>query len=176
MSFDTNPYANATTTDYIGSHAINTELADRGTRLVASIIDSLVMMLVITPVIFLIGFVFSTAERGNPLINPTGSASIGIQLVSSLLGFIAFALVNGTFLARSGQTIGKKLMKIKILNSDFTPANLNTLLLKRYGIMVIIGAIPFVGGLISLVNVLLIFRESRKCLHDDIASTIVVKA
>ena len=36
--------------------------------------------------------------------------------------------------------------------------------------------VPFVGGLVSLVDALLIFRDDRRCLHDEIADTIVVTA
>jgi len=35
--------------------------------------------------------------------------------------------------------------------------------------------IPLFGQIDAIVNSLLIFRESRKCLHDNIADTIVVK-
>ena len=33
-----------------------------------------------------------------------------------------------------------------------------------------------IGNLISLVDILLIFRSSRQCLHDQLADTIVVDA
>ena len=36
--------------------------------------------------------------------------------------------------------------------------------------------VPFIGGVYALVDCLLIFRASHKCLHDNIADTIVVKA
>ena len=35
--------------------------------------------------------------------------------------------------------------------------------------------LPFIGGIYGLVDALLIFRASRKCLHDNMADTIVVK-
>jgi hypothetical protein len=40
----------------------------------------------------------------------------------------------------------------------------------------LIGAIPYIGPLFSLVNVLFIFREDYRCVHDHIAGTIVVQA
>jgi uncharacterized RDD family membrane protein YckC len=38
----------------------------------------------------------------------------------------------------------------------------------------LLGAIPYVGWLVSLVDPLLIFGKDRRCLHDLIADTIVV--
>ena len=38
----------------------------------------------------------------------------------------------------------------------------------------VIASVPLVGSLYALVDALLIFRSSRKCLHDTIADTIVV--
>jgi hypothetical protein len=46
----------------------------------------------------------------------------------------------------------------------------------RYLPMALVGAVPFVGGMVSLVDSLLIFRDDRRCLHDQIADTIVVRA
>jgi hypothetical protein len=37
-----------------------------------------------------------------------------------------------------------------------------------------IAMIPYVGNVIALIDVLMIFRTSRKCLHDDIAGTKVI--
>ena len=39
-----------------------------------------------------------------------------------------------------------------------------------------IALVPLVGWMYGLLDVLMIFRDSRKCLHDNIADTIVVKA
>ena len=36
--------------------------------------------------------------------------------------------------------------------------------------------LPYVGWLYQLVDPLLIYQESRQCLHDKIADTIVVRA
>ena len=40
----------------------------------------------------------------------------------------------------------------------------------------VIGAVPLIGPFLSLLNVALIFRENRRCLHDDFADTAVVIA
>ena len=40
----------------------------------------------------------------------------------------------------------------------------------------LIGAIPLVGTVFSLVNICFIFREDRRCIHDLMAGTHVVEA
>ena len=40
----------------------------------------------------------------------------------------------------------------------------------------LLGLVPLIGWLFALADALLIFRDSRKCLHDNIADTIVVTA
>ena len=54
--------------------------------------------------------------------------------------------------------------------------SLNTSPRLRYLPVQLAGAIPLVGPIIGLVNILMIFRGDRRCGHDLIAGTRVVKA
>jgi hypothetical protein len=45
----------------------------------------------------------------------------------------------------------------------------------RSWVVAVLGAVPMLGSLISLVNALLVFSEGRRCLHDRIAGTRVLK-
>jgi len=45
----------------------------------------------------------------------------------------------------------------------------------RYGIGYLANLVPVVGALFGLIDCLLIFRQSRRCLHDQIADTIVIR-
>ena len=45
----------------------------------------------------------------------------------------------------------------------------------RYFPVQLVGNIPFIGPLLGIVNVLLIFRADRRCGHDLIAGTRVVR-
>ena len=73
----------------------------------------------------------------------------------------------------NGQTIGKKALKVRIvkadtgLNGGFVP---NVLL--RAIVNGFFGTVPFY----SLVDVLLIFRDDRRCIHDLVTGTRVVQA
>lgn len=97
-------------------------------------------------------------------------------LLWALGGVAVWLALNGVFLARSGQTIGKKLVGIQIVNvSDGKPAPLARLVIWRYLPMVLVSQIPYVGGVLGIVNVCFIFRQDRRCVHDHIAGTRVVE-
>lgn len=139
-------------------------LAGRGTRLLAILVDAL-----------LAGFAFGAIALLTPLnvFNPrVGSSGL---LMNGVLGFIIFLVIHGYLLATRGQTMGKALLKIRIVRSDGSPASFGRIVGLRYLPTTIIAPIPFVGALYSLIDGLLIFRQSRRCLHDNIADTIVVK-
>lgn len=52
--------------------------------------------------------------------------------------------------------------------------SISNLVFKRYGKITILGLLPFVGWILSLVDALCVFREDRNCLHDDFAETRVM--
>lgn len=143
------------------------ELADRGTRLGAAIIDGIMLVALNFGIAMMMGInMFSMTEQ----------PSIAQQTMLAVIGLVVFLAVNGYLLAKNGQTIGKKLLSIKIVRTDGSKITLGRIIGLRWLPMMIVGFIPIFGAIISLVNVLLIFRESRKCLHDNIADSIVIKA
>ncbi len=143
-------------------------LAGRGARFGAAIIDGALAF----AVFLAIGF-WSPVAR----LVSSGSWSAPLGLVAYVVaGLAAFALMHGWLLATRGQTIGKRLVGVRIVRSDGEPASLLRLLGLRYFLGGVIQSIPFIGMAYALLDVLLIFRESRQCLHDNIADTIVVVA
>ena len=140
------------------------QLAERGTRLAAYIVD----ILSIVAVGMVVGFLgLTTMFFGN-----MGTTASAVAIM--MLGFIGFVLVNGYLLITRGQSIGKIVFGIRIVRSDGSPANAGHVLGLRYIVNWAIASIPIIGSIYSLVDSLCIFRDSRKCLHDDIADTIVV--
>lgn len=95
---------------------------------------------------------------------------------SAAIGFAVLLLLNGWLLVRRGQTIGKALMRIRIVRPDGAPASAWRVIGLRYGIGSAVAIVPGLAMLYVLVDSLLIFRASRRCLHDDIADTIVARA
>ena len=99
---------------------------------------------------------------------------LGIGL--SIAVFIGLIAWNCVLLARNGQTIGKKASNIRIVRSDGSDAGFARLFFLRMMLFWALNAVPFIGPVFSLVNILFIFREDRRCIHDLLADTMVVDA
>lgn len=149
------------------------ELADRGTRLGAKLLDGLIMgggfaVIGILAAIFVPAFL---SRRG-------GGPPVAFLAVFAVLGgglLLALMIWNILWLSRYGQTIAKRILKIRIIRSDGEPVGMGRLLGLRIILMWVLESIPLLGPLFSLVNVCFIFRDDRRCIHDLIADTIVVK-
>ncbi len=92
----------------------------------------------------------------------------------TLAGLAAFTLIQFKPLMANGQTWGKKLCGIRIVDLQGQVPTLSTLLFKRYFPVQVVGVIPCVGSVLVLVDTLMIFRGDHRCLHDMVAGTRVV--
>jgi uncharacterized RDD family membrane protein YckC len=145
------------------------ELASRGLRFLASLVDAVISAFITLPLAFLTGY-WQRVMAGDPDI-------VGLGLGITAAAFVAFVAIHGTWLAKHGQTVGKRLVGIRIVNvSDDRVPTLATTLGKRYGVLWLVSLIPNVGFVVNLVDDLLIFRSDRRCLHDLIAGTKVIMA
>ncbi len=144
------------------------DLAGRGQRLAAAIIDGIISTVITVGIMYPFGVLEQFANGIEP-----DTPTLIIVVALSLTIFFA---INGYLLHRNGQTIGKKLLSIRISNLQNENPGAAKIIFVRYLPMQLIAQIPFVGGLIGLVNVLMIFGSERRCLHDYIAGTIVINA
>lgn len=165
---DQNPYRSPDAT--VAEFSSGDELAGRGARLGAAIIDGIIMLVILMPLMFVGGYWQAAMEAGQA----GGQVPFGTTLLWMLIGFVVFAVVQAFPLNATGQTWGKKLLKIKIVDLAGNKPPLGRLLGLRYLPPQVLGVIPFIGWLIQVVNVLLIFRSDRRCGHDLIAGTRVV--
>jgi len=76
------------------------------------------------------------------------------------------------YVKANGQTIAKRWLKIKVVRADGSRASLGRIFWLRNVVNALLGIIPLYG----IIDSLFIFSESRQCLHDKIADTIVVNA
>ena len=142
-------------------------LATRWSRLGAYILDLLSFsILAIVAAIVLPSF--SKAASGE--IPQAFMAIIGF-------GMLAIFIINTIFLYKYGQTIGKRLVGIKVVQIDGSRCELWRFFVLRYFVTGLLGAIPIIGPLVTwIIDPLMIFGEEQRCLHDLIANTIVVQA
>jgi len=140
--------------------------ASRWDRLCASLIDSLIMMVIIMPVMYLTGG-FDGVSKG---VQP----SLGYTLLMGLFGIVVFIIINGKLLTTNGQTVGKRARGIKIVTLSGELPSIKKHLLKRYGVSFLIVYVPLIGQILSLANVLIIFGKQKRCGHDYLAGTLVV--
>lgn len=140
------------------------ELAGRGARLGAVILDNVF----VAGLAMIAAVVLPQMEKNNQ-----ETALIVFGLVMGL-GLIILLGFNLYYLHRDGQTLGKKIVGIRILRSDGSHCELWRIIVLRFLPVGLLGAIPLLGPIVSLVDALMIFGEERRCLHDLIADTIVV--
>jgi len=143
-------------------------LASRWKRLWASMLDGLIMSVVTLPVMYFTG--------GFDVISTGIQPSFEYSLMIAALGISIFIIINFKLLVNNGQTIGKKVLDIKIVDLEGNVPSLKKHLFKRYAIYFLPGQIPFGGQFFSLINILFIFGKEKRCIHDLVAETKVVMA
>ena len=177
-----NPYtAPQSAPELVSEPELNSsELASRWARLGAAFLDGLIVSIIVFPAIFLIGF-FSLSsdlqglERLSSSFQLT-STSIFWQVINLFIGILSYIAINGYFLVKSGQSIGKKILNIQIV--DYTTNQLlppSKVLGMRYALIQALYNIPVVGSLFAFIDMLFIFGNEKRCLHDSIAHSKVIK-
>jgi uncharacterized RDD family membrane protein YckC len=145
-------------------------LAERGARLAAVLLD----FLCVVPAAVLVGvfaYVLGSRSNGAP-ISPLAFVWAGV----GGLYFLGLAIFQTYLLSTRGQTLGKRWMGVKVVKLDGSAPGFVHAVLLRIFVNGLIGGIPKVGAAYSLVDILMIFRDDRRCVHDLIAGTRVVKA
>ena len=134
------------------------EPGDRSQRLFAVIIDACPLALVIS--------LFSRGRMHH-------------STVSTALALVLFVGVSGAqfwLLTTRGQTLGKIALGLRIVRTkDGRNGGFVTNVLLRVGVGALIGMIPYLGVFYTVADILFIFRGDRRCLHDLIAGTRVVR-
>jgi uncharacterized RDD family membrane protein YckC len=151
------------------------QLATRGQRFAGALIDGLIAMLLVVPLAFGAGVVYVIMQPGEGFDTDSVPFKIGTGVLGFLIGGGIFLALHGYLLATRGQTIGKYLLKIQIVSDEGQLVPFYKLILARYVPVWIISQFPLIGPLFAIANALAIFRDQRKCFHDDIAGTKVIQ-
>lgn len=129
----------------------------------------------IASVCFTLTFLFSGVNFGSILYFRNLSAGLWAAAGSLALGYLLYIAVQVYFLWTAGQTIGKKMMGIRIARLDGRKASFWAILFIRMLAFFILTLIPFIGWALSFINLCFIFRSDRRMLHDFLAGTVVLK-
>jgi len=150
------------------------DLAGRGRRLVATLIDA-ALVPSLTLVLVMIAGVLEDAED---------YADNWWMLWVFLLAVVSYLILNGYGLWRRGQTLGKMALGIAIVpartgpNGQWgsAPAPLWKLICLRalFFPLLFVVVVPTFAAL-PIVDQLFIFGKRRRCLHDLVSGTVVVR-
>jgi uncharacterized RDD family membrane protein YckC len=171
---DVNPYAAPTAVvedvGALSAQDIESRKASRGQRLGAAMLDG---------VMFAVGMVISVmASVGFSRTNTVAGLG-GTNVVFLIIGvmlMIGIVVANCVLLHRNAQTIGKRIVGIKVVRTDGSRIGLGRIILLRILPISLLSGIPMVGGLLRLADCLVIFGPERRCLHDLFADTVVINA
>jgi uncharacterized RDD family membrane protein YckC len=157
-------------------------LASPGRRAAAFSLDFVFNMFVLLAGI-LLAFIVMLLFFGS--VNTDGITDEEVTLLSGAGGmlsiccvvfsFFAFQIFQIILLCSTGQTLGKRLIGIRIvtLRSGQIPSFGAVYLLRSF-LPGMVYSLPIIGFVSLLVDVLFIFREDHRCVHDYLAGTKVV--
>lgn len=142
-------------------------LADRGTRFVANLIDRLAILLIMFVFVFVAILADAAASGGKPSEDPPLWLLAAIVLVP-LAWFGVQLYMQVTY----GQSIGKRMLGIRVVRMDGSPVSVARIVFLRNVVPEMIS-----GGcsLFGLVDALLIFSADQRCVHDLLSDTKVVR-
>ncbi len=166
---DNNPYAPPIQSDFRNG-SLDDEMqfpAGRGDRFLARMVDGLLLLAFIIP--------WAIILSAMDMISFTNLQKNSLEALKLLPAELPVSIYQWILITRSGQTVGKKLMRIRIVKVDGSTLGFGDGVALREWVMRVIGIVPCVGPLISLVGILMIFGDEQRCLHDRIAGTKVVK-
>jgi uncharacterized RDD family membrane protein YckC len=162
------------------------ELANRWQRLMATLLDGITVM----PAMLLISKALDSevfAERLQKLPPETWAATYNQHINDTVAAhperfylpvaiFIGLGLINATLLTLRGQTLGKWFTGLRIVKfqTGLNPGFISAVLLRSIAISLLYNA-PYVGLGILVFDIACIFRPDKRCLHDLIADTMVIR-
>ena len=140
---------------YTAPHHASLTIARPSARFAAFLIDGLLWAVL---ALWLDQLIVVTTENGG-------------DLISLVPEFLYFWLLH----ARYGQTLGKKVVGIKVVSAATgAPPSLKDSAL-RAGFFLLAPLIPMIGWIVSLADGAYVFWDGkRRCYHDQIVGTVVV--
>jgi len=163
-------------------------LAGRGARLGASILDNLIVSGVVLFTLIPLGLLGVLGS-----VQDVDDATAAFGGIAAILGmgfvFLIYGGIQAYLLSTRGQTIGKMITRVRIVKLNGNPAGfLGAVFLRIFVSSLLFGGIAIVamfalgdeigivGNIANIADSVFIFRDDRRCIHDLIAGTKVVRA
>ena len=183
-----NPFAppRAQVADPYAAAPADLVIATRGARFLAFLVDlsPLLIMGVIGGIVAAVMLPGLLTGHFDP--QTAGMATVALLCLVIGVFVIGWTIWNIVLLYKYGQTVGKKVMGIRVVRMDGSRVSFARFFFLRGLAIGVIGAVvggiggamhfQFAGNIVTLVDYLMIFGAARRCLHDFIADTQVATA
>ena len=145
---------------------VDFEIAHPGRRIIAKLIDGFFVMIFVG---IGIGIAIAVADpETEDLMSPFYMILLGAYLVPFI--------INAILISISGQTVGKKILGVRIVNetTGATSGFTQGFLIRTFGFNFITN-LPIIGPFIAIADVVYLFLEEHRTLHDRWANTSVAR-
>jgi len=153
-------------------------LADSVPRLFAAVVDLCLVFIIDLGILYFIGR-FYNESLVNFLMGRTPDISktllFSIMLIFLLGGVLTYLVLNCYLLHRRGQTLGKAMMRIRIVDMHGEALPCWHIVLKRFLPYWAVLFIPVIGEFLFVLDVIPALLPKRRCIHDLIAGTKVIE-
>lgn len=150
-----------------GGETIRQELASRWLRYGGAVVDGIILLI---PML-IISLLVRDPEAKHPFVH------FNMQLLLIFfLGQIIYVGINGYLLWKNGQTVGKRLIGTRVVDRHGLVPSFFSVYVVRYLAIGIVGLIPLLGIFFLFGDVVSIFGEDVRCIHDHMAGTWVILA
>ena len=156
-----------------GKSRLTIKSAPRLFRFIAFVIDASIVILIFCILFIILNFTIFDLDLMKIFHGDTNYLSF---LFFSIVGItcLIYFLVNAYWLKTKGQTAGKKIMGIKIIDINGNTPSLGRSFGTRFLIPAFIASLPVFGIFLWMIDSLFIFGKNYKCIHDYFADTKVV--
>ena len=176
---------------------VDVHIASPGARVAAYLLNNLFNLIIFLPYYYIL--YTETVKFANQknivitqnLISHISERADMVQIAGlTTVVYLIFGIVQLYYMSRYGQSLGKKIMRIRVLKSNGNnPGFLGTVLVREVAWGLIVLAIVFAAYfvlkgniliyslLITLINFIMLFsvKRDRRTLYDMLADTVVVK-
>ncbi|ARB03686.1 RDD family protein [Neisseria lactamica] len=186
-----NDYTDAASDNRNGQE-IEVGIAGAGDRILAALLNQLFTFLIL--LIPFAGLIVFAIKNEGRIVGSEEIVGLLLGMTSfwvGLAGILAYTVIQIYYMSRDGQSLGKKIMRIRVLKTDGrNPGFVGTVLVREIAWSVLVAIIAAVIGLAVgdngenainllafLANFVLLFmvKRDRRTLYDILADTVVVK-